>query len=84
MIEDFAHIPVSMFFNNTVPQVKQQVNFCGILHFGKTFYDDNNIDKYDLAIISYHSRIFSYMNKLLIKIIECDPMSTNVTNHHQV
>jgi hypothetical protein len=31
--------PVSMFFNNSLEEVKQQVNFCSFLNYGKDYFN---------------------------------------------
>ena len=61
----------AMWYNNTLDEVKKQVNFCGTLNFGIQYYDNSNLQSLNTSIITYHNPTFAFINKLYVKIVDC-------------
>lgn len=58
----------SMFFNNTIDEVKQQMNLCGLIDYGSQFdYPEGR----NLAITEYQNIYYSYENTIFTFAIDC-------------
>jgi len=58
----------SMFFNDTIDDVKKQMNFCGQVDYGEQFkliYGKN------IATTKYHNIYFSFLDTILTFAIDC-------------
>jgi hypothetical protein len=68
--------PVSMFFNNTLEEVKQQVNFCSFLNYGSDYFNMPNVAN---ATMHYANSYFSFSDHLFLVIIDCSDEPWNKT-----
>jgi len=65
-----------MFFNNTLEQVKQQVNFCSYLHYGSDYFNMPNVAN---ATMHYSNSYFSFSDHMFLVIIDCSDEPWNKT-----
>lgn len=65
-----------MFFNNTLADVKDQINFCGSLNYGPQYREIYNQQK---SQITYENIYFSYQNRIEIQAVDCKSTPLNKT-----
>jgi hypothetical protein len=65
-----------MFFNNTLEEVKKQVNFCSFLNYGSDYFNQPNVAN---ATMHYSNSYFSFSDHLFLVIVDCSDQPWNQT-----
>ena len=66
----------SMFFNNELSQVKQQINFCGSVNYGTQFH---NLYSESMAETKYRNIFYGFQDTIEIFAIDCMQSPLNST-----